>query len=157
MKSTAFSRTSGVEIILESLRHKVAPGRLKKKVRGLLSVLGYDGAEVTIYLVGDRKIRRMNRDYLGHDQATDVISFSQWEGRPLRRPKEMPLYLGEIFISLDTTARQALQYRNSFQYELLFYICHGLLHLLGWQDDTVRRRLKMWRKQEQLLKKVGFA
>ena len=88
-----------------------------------------------------------------HDRATDVISFSQLEGKPLG-PKEGIPFLGDIVISLETTARQAAEYGNSFDYELHFYICHGILHLMGWDDKSKREAARMFSKQTQVLKKI---
>ncbi len=64
--------------------------------------------------------------------------------------------LGDIIISIDTTARQAEEYGNDFLYELAFYLCHGILHLMGHDDSTKAQAERMWAKQTNVLKKIGI-
>ena len=110
-------------------------------------MLKVPGAKLGILLCSDREIAGYHKKYLNVSGPTDVISFGGVEkGQPD----------GNLVISLDTTARQAKEYGNSFEYELLFYIAHGLLHLLGWEDETKVQREKMWSKQAALLKKMGI-
>ena len=105
-------------------------------------------------LVTDRQIRPINKRHLGHDWATDVISFSQLEGKAIKgSPKTVP-FLGDLVISLDTTARQAKEYGNDFFYELCFYVCHGVLHLMGHTDETKKEAAAMERKQKSILKRI---
>lgn len=127
--------------------------KLEKMTAQMLRQLGWKRGAVNIMLVGDGKMRRMNREYLGHDTTTDVISFSQIEGKKLKQPIT---FLGDIVISVPTAKRQAKEYGNSAAYELCFYICHGLLHLMGYDDKTEAERKRMDRKQTQILKKIGI-
>ncbi len=137
-------------------RPRVLVSRLQKNIRAILKVLGWEkGASLSLLLAGDRSIRKLNKKYLGHDCATDVISFSQLEGKPLPSKKGVA-FLGDIVISLETTARQAAEYGNSFDYELHFYICHGILHLMGWDDKVKKEAARMFAKQTQILKKIGI-
>ena len=85
-----------------------------------------------------------------------MIAFSQLEGPRARDSKEMPVYLGDLVVSLDTTKRQSAEYGNSFDYELAFYICHGILHLMGYDDKTKADAERMDKKQKQILKKIGM-
>ncbi|HXV27639.1 MAG TPA: rRNA maturation RNase YbeY [bacterium] len=126
---------------------------LTQKVSGMLRRLGWKKAGLSILFVGDRRIRAFNRRYLGHDRPTDVIAFSQLEG--MKPPGEIP-WVGDIVISLTTTRRQAVEYGNSFIYELCFYICHGLLHIMGYRDNTKKEARRMERKQKSILKKIGL-
>ena len=91
-----------------------------------------------------------------HDWATDVISFSQWEGKKLKMGLSQPTPLGDLILSLDTTARQAKEYGNDFFYEFSFYLCHGILHLMGYSDKTPKEARAMEKKQTMILKKIGF-
>ncbi len=81
-------------------------------------------AKVDIVLLSDRRIRTLNKQYLKHDYATDVITF------PL---DDQPLY-GEIYVSLETARRQAKEYRVTVVNELCRLAVHGALHLLGYDD-----------------------
>ena len=81
-------------------------------------------ARIDIILLTDRRIRTLNKQYLQHDYATDVLTF------PL---DEQPLY-GEIYVSLETARRQANEYGVTVVNELARLAVHGALHLLGYDD-----------------------
>jgi len=123
---------------------------MKTLLKRILKHLGWSQAALSVVFVDDRKIRRLNRRYLGHDRPTDVLAFSQLEGI---RPKQGVSFLGDIVISLPTTRRQARIYGNSFMYELYFYLCHGILHLMGYDDRTRKDARKMERMQAEILEK----
>ncbi len=122
----------------------------------ILEELGWKKAALSLWLVGDRQIRRLNQQHLKHDRSADVIAFSQLEGKKLKAPAAGAVFLGDIVISLDTTARQAPEYGNPFFYELAFYLCHGILHLMGHSDQTKKQALRMERRQKAVLEKIGF-
>ena len=135
-------------------RFQVSISRLQRNVKAILKALGWKpDASLSLLLTGDRQVRKLNKKHLGHDWPTDVISFSQLEGKPLG-VKKTASCLGDIVISLETTVRQAAEYGNSFDYELHFYICHGILHLMGWDDKSKKEAKKMENKQKAILKKV---
>ena len=107
----------------------------------------------SIAFVGDRRIRRLNRQFRRVDKATDVLSF------PLgSRPAETEpggRYLGDIVISVETAERQALAQRHPLVMELQILMIHGLLHLLGY--DHERDRGQMRRKELALRRKLLHA
>ena len=144
-----------IQVKLEARKPEVSVARLKKNTRAILKALGWKKAVLSLWLAGDRQIRILNKRYLHHDRPTDVIAFSQREGKPLRLKDGLP-FLGDIAISLETTVRQAADFGNSFEYELHFYICHGILHLMGWEDSTLKSAAKMERKQKLILEKIGL-
>lgn len=128
--------------------------RLKKKSKSILEILDLQGHYLDVHLVTDSKIKKINANYLGHDYATDVIAFGQQEGegyRPLilERP-----FLGDIVISVTTARREARLHNHSFEYELFFYLVHGLLHLKGFEDKTSKQRQKMHEEQSRILEMV---
>ena len=84
---------------------------------------------------------QMNRDFLGHDYHTDVITFPL-EERPLE---------GEIYIDLDTAAAQAREYGVRFQLEVRRLVIHGMLHLLGYDDATPTLRAEMSALEDRFL------
>lgn len=128
---------------------------LKIKVGEMLKCLRWKKASLNILLVNDRRIRHLNRRYLNHDRPTDVMAFGQLEG-PRPKPKGVMPFLGDIVISLDTTRRQAKIYGNSFLYELCFYLCHGLLHIMGYRDKSKSEAKRMERMQTKILKTIGL-
>jgi probable rRNA maturation factor len=120
----------------------------------LLKKAGFQHKALSLLLVGDRRMRTLNRKFLNHDWTTDVITFSYLERQPLAEQSTEPL--GEIIISLDTAKKMAAEFGHSPRYEFYFYLCHGLLHIAGYDDDTPRKRTAMLKKQEEILKAVGI-
>jgi len=92
-----------------------------------------DRIEVSIVLSDDAELQRLNRDYRGIDKPTDVLSFCQDEDfMPVKSEKRI---LGDIIISLDTAALATSDSR-SLEDETKWLIIHGVLHLLGYDDET---------------------
>lgn len=94
--------------------------------------MGLPDSELSIAIVGDLTIRRLNRDYLGRDKPTNVISFSMQEGD---YPELNPDLLGDVVISADTAAREAEEGGVSFAARLTFLLLHGILHLTGYDHE----------------------
>jgi rRNA maturation RNase YbeY len=88
----------------------------------------------------------MNRRFLGHRGATDVISF------PLDEKKAVE---GEVYVNLDKAREQAGRERVPEHEEILRLVVHGVLHLLGYDDGTVRLRLGMKRREDRCLRALG--
>lgn len=90
-------------------------------------------ASVSIILCTDEFIRGINKQYLDHDYATDVISFN-FEEKNLA---------GEVYISVETAIEQAKEYKVSLSNELLRLAVHGVLHLIGYDDSDEASRNNM--------------
>ncbi len=116
--------------------------------------------ELSIRLSDDGEIQQLNAQYRHQDKSTDVLSFAALE---VEYPQleslrgEIPLYLGDIIISVDTAARQAEQQEHSLTVELAWLAAHGLLHLLGWDHPDEESLTRMLDQQETLLTAVGLA
>jgi len=109
---------------------------------------------INIKLVTNRQIKKINRGFLGSDYATDVIAFSYIEkGVAKQRDKDEPVVLGEVVVSHEMAASRCGEYKNPFKRELALYIIHGVLHIFGYDDLDERSYAKMWRKQNDYLKK----
>ncbi len=132
----------------------------QKKIRSIaelvLSSQGGICGEVTITLSTDRRIRTLNRKFLGKDRPTDVLAFSFIEGTPLpRRMRGARVrLLGDVVVSADTAIRNAKRYNTNSERELCLYVIHGILHLLGFDDVGARKRAIMRRKEQYYLKKI---
>ncbi len=110
--------------------------RLKKTVAKSLQVEGFERpAEVSIVLVDDSAIRELNKKYRGVDSPTDVLAFSQLEGEGIPVEDEH-VVLGDIIISVETAERQAREHGHSLDDEIDLLVAHGMLHLLGYGDET---------------------
>jgi len=107
--------------------------RVRRSLNKILNILGHDDKEVSLLLVNDEEIRRMNNRYLGRDYPTNVISFSLSNGE---FGNINPHVLGDIVISLETTLRDALEAGITFDDELDFLMIHGLLHLLDYNHEN---------------------
>jgi probable rRNA maturation factor len=109
--------------------------RLKTAAEGVLKAAGLASATVSIAVVDDAVIRDLNRRYLQHDYATDVLSF-------VLEQDEQRLE-GEIVVSADTAVSACGRYAWSAADELLLYVVHGTLHLVGYDDGTEAERAAM--------------
>jgi probable rRNA maturation factor len=99
---------------------------------------------LSLAFVSDAVIRRLNRDFLGHDFATDVLAFPLGDGG----------VFGEVVVSGETARREARARGIPGEEELLRYVAHGILHLLGYDDHAPAERARMWRRQEAELKRA---
>jgi probable rRNA maturation factor len=97
-----------------------------------LNALGYPGSELSVSIVGDRSMRRINREYLGKDRPTNVISFAMSEGE---FGELNPDILGDVVISADTALREAEAGGMEFFTRLVFLLLHGILHLTGYDHE----------------------
>jgi probable rRNA maturation factor len=140
-------------------KHPIMSRQLKKVAARILSDLGCpEETELSVTIVGDRSIRRINREYLAKDRPTNVISFSQQEGDCGGMATDM---LGDVIISADTSAREAeLGSIQPFE-RLSFLLLHGILHLCGYDHERSgeAEAVRMEKKEEELfrnLKKEGL-
>ncbi|HEY5513114.1 MAG TPA: rRNA maturation RNase YbeY [Geomonas sp.] len=104
----------------------------RKVAQRILDALGCPEAELSVSIVGDRSIRVLNRDYLGRDKATNVISFAMQEGE---FGALNPQLLGDVVISADTAAREAEEAGEPFWSRLSFLLLHGILHITGYDHE----------------------
>ena len=109
--------------------------RLKQAARLILEDHGPDAVQVSIAVVDDLTIHELNRRFLQHDYPTDVLSFvlEQQDGR----------LEGEVIVSTDTAVVQAGEYGVQPADELLLYVVHGVLHLVGFDDKSPDLRQRM--------------
>jgi probable rRNA maturation factor len=104
--------------------------------------------ELNVVFLDRRRMRILNKRFLGHDQDTDVIAFAYAEDPgPVKGAKPF----GDVFISAFRARRQAAQQTHPVLTEVLFLAAHGTLHLLGYDDSTASQRAAMFRKQEHVL------
>ena len=102
--------------------------------------------QLEITLMTAEQLRDLNRSWRKADYDTDVLSFSLSDGNALD---------GEIYVSLDFARTHCHTYGASYTEEVCRYIVHGMLHLLGYEDDTVRGARTMRRKEDQYLRSAG--
>lgn len=120
--------------------------------------MGFTDSELSIIIVGDRTMRRLNREYRGVDRSTNVLSFSMTEGD---FPGLNPQLLGDVVLSADTVDREARTEGLGFDEKLGFLLVHGILHLAGYDHERsgeaeARRMERKQRSVLALLRQEGF-
>ena len=130
-------------------KRRIDPEALKKTALRVLRDFGKNEALIDITIAGNRKIKALNEKYMGRDVPTDVLSFLLEEGAI--RPKARRL-IGDIYISSDTAAQNAKRFRTSSRKELHRYVIHGILHLVGFGDKTVKEKNRIRKLEEKFLK-----
>jgi probable rRNA maturation factor len=106
-----------------------------------------------LLITNDEKVRRLNAEYRGQDRVTDVLAFASGEdGDGFVSPPSTPPHLGDIAISYPRAVAQAAQYGHCTAEELDRLVVHGLLHLLGYDDQTRQERKAMWARQEAIVR-----
>jgi probable rRNA maturation factor len=136
-----------VTVAVRGVRAAGLATSLGRSARRLLAGLGLDGAELSVLLVADGEMRRLNRDWRGKDRPTVVLSFAQGEGAGAA-PDGL---LGDVVISVDTARRQAHTGRRPLGREAERLLVHGLLHLLGYDHErSAREAARMKRKEREL-------
>lgn len=118
-------------LISSESRYPISRKKIKEKVGETLKRAGLDEVEVSVLIVGDRKIRELNRQYLKIDEPTDVLSF------PLEEPRDEDgiLSLGDIVVSYPQAQKWAREKNRLVDEVVLELTEHGLLHLLGFKHD----------------------
>ncbi len=134
---------------------KVRTTALRQAARRLLEIEGLARAEISVLLTDDATIHDLNRRYRGYDKPTDVLSFAQQEmlddAPPMPALPGQPAALGDIVISVDTAARQAETHGIALETELALLTVHGLLHLLGYEDETENGAERMRVREREIL------
>jgi probable rRNA maturation factor len=105
-------------------------------------------ADVSLAVVDDDTIHRINRQFLEHDYATDVLSFVL---------QEPPRLEGEIVASIDTARREAAAVGWPAEHELLLYVVHGALHLAGRMDKNAEDAAAMRLAERGILERLGVS
>ncbi len=133
-----------IELANRQRRHAVDAERLRTAAQTVLAGEGITRGTLSVAVLSDRAIRPLNRRYLQHDYATDVLSFLLDSG---------PGWLeGEVLVSADTAAAQAVEHGSTLADELSLYVIHGVLHLTGYDDTTPAARRRMFARQQRYLR-----
>jgi probable rRNA maturation factor len=123
-------------------------GRIRRASEAILLDAGIEHAQLSIAIVDDATIHELNRRYLDHDSPTDVLSFVLEAGSGQLE--------GEVIASAETAAREAVNFGWSADDELLLYVIHGTLHLVGHDDRAPESRAAMRQAERRYLALVGL-
>ena len=139
-------------VIANRQRVKKINSRLLKQIIGeLFAELKITEAELGINLVAAREMALVNETFLQHAGSTDVITFDHTEKRKAESGKWKQLH-GELFICVDDAAIQAKEFQTTWQSEVVRYVVHGVLHLLGYDDLKPHLRRVMKREENRLVR-----
>lgn len=120
--------------------------------RDILQLIRKPRVELGVLLVGDRRMRHLNRQYRKHDVSTDVLAFPLQEGSGPRT-----VLLGDVVISLPMARRQAKVSNHSLDRELTVLLVHGILHLCGYDHERgVEEARRMQRRECTILRQVAI-
>lgn len=131
-----------IEVYNESNMKFLPKLKLVKSVSNALEGEGIKEADINIVLLNNDDITAMNREYLEHNYATDVISF---------RIEDDPI-VGEVYIGAEVAVEQAKEYKVSVTKELMRLAVHGTLHIIGYEDDTDEKKQKMHQLEDLYMK-----
>lgn len=133
---------------------------IKDLIMNILKILKKPrDTELEVIFLNDDSMRTLNRRYKDRDRSTDVLSFKidlEEFSEALRKTASSgkPKFLGEIFISLDTAFKNTRVFRTSFEEEIVLYIIHAVLHIFGYKDDAAGERLKMSKRENDILDRL---
>jgi probable rRNA maturation factor len=131
---------------------------LERAVKAALENQGESmDAELAIVLTDDSQIQELNRDYLGIDSPTDVLSFpaSEMDGSEID-PETGARYMGDILVSIPYAAKSAKKAGHSLEAEVQLLVVHGILHLLGHDHVEPEEKTRMWKAQAEILESLGL-
>lgn len=137
------SKASAVQVT-NLTKRRIAAARIQKLTLKVLKRVAPQ-KKVSIVFLTDAQIKTVNRLFHASNKPTDVLSFEN----PF-----FPDELGEVVISIDRAVQYAKQFSVTVDQELIRYVIHGILHLLGEDDQTPKKRRKMMKRQEALVKQL---
>jgi probable rRNA maturation factor len=121
---------------------------LKDAARVVLEGEGVSAAKISLAFVDNAHIHRLNKQFLDHDEPTDVLTFPYSTS-----PKKLE---GEIVIGYEIAVEYAADRGHDVKLELLLYVVHGCLHLCGFDDTNAKAEKQMRAKEREYLKKLGL-
>jgi len=156
-----------VTIRNQNKKRPVDLSKIERVAKKVLKAEGKKNVDFNIVFLSNQKIRAFNRAYLGKDRATDVLAFPHENKRKKIVPgvfPEDPVLMkrkrntrvektsGDIAISSDKAFSNAEVFKTSFKEEIMLYVIHGVLHLLGYCDKTKKKRVLMRKKENEFMR-----
>lgn len=135
---------AAIRFFVEGVDFKLShPQKVSRWIRAVIQNEGFIPGGINIIFCSDDHLRGINIDYLNHDTYTDIITFDNSE--------EEEILEGDIFISIDRVRDNSQREHTSFEDELHRVIIHGILHLMGYKDKTVKDKSEMRSKEDACL------
>ncbi len=133
-----------MKITVKNLQNKllISPVKIKKLILNILKGEGIkESGYINICFADDPLIKKFNLKFLKTNSSTDVLAFN------LNNNLENKILLADIMISTDTAIKNSRKFNTKPEYELMLYVTHGILHILGY-DDRDKTQRKQMRKKE---------
>jgi probable rRNA maturation factor len=131
-------------------KYKISEKKLKEKTKAILDALDCPDGELSILLLDDSQIAVLNKTYLKREGPTNVIAFPMREGE---FAEVTPNLLGDVVISLETTAKESKMAGIPVQERLLELTIHGILHLFGYDHEKSEKEARRMEQKSRQLKK----
>jgi probable rRNA maturation factor len=140
-------------VIANRQRTKSINSRLLKQITAaLFAQLEITDAELGINIVAAREMTLVNETFLRHGGPTDVVTFDYSNPVCGARNAELGKLHGEIFICVEVAVVQAAKFKTNWQSEVVRYVIHGILHLMGHSDSRAAARRRMKHEENRLLR-----
>ena len=131
-----------------SLQNKIKKSNVHDLIKSLSVELNFLVSNLEINFISGEDIHAINKSYLKHDYTTDIITFNYSDS--------LQQIDGEIFISIDDALSNSKKFRVTLSDELVRLVIHGILHLLGYDDQNLTDQKIMKRLENKLLSKNNF-
>ncbi len=136
-----------VEIANLQKHYEINKSKIRKVVKVVLNK-EVKSAKLSIAFVDNEEIKRLNERFLGSNEVTDVIAF------PLNNKED--ILSGEIVVSVETAVEVADRKKSNVEGEIILYLVHGILHLLGYNDNNKKNATIMHEKESEILAFLGY-
>jgi probable rRNA maturation factor len=156
MASAKQNRSVIVQIAENSENIGILIPKLKKLVKAVCTRFKLSKAVISIAIVDDTKIRKLNKQFLNQDRPTDCLSFNLSDKKWNIPGGTNSAKSFELVVNAKMAVRQAKLRGHSSEAELALYITHGLLHNLGFDDSTKKQAEKMHKTEDEILQKLGY-
>lgn len=138
-----------INIINTSRYKRIFRKKIKAIVSAIFSDFGYKNAQLSLIIVDNKEIKKINKKFLNHNYPTDVICFSLADD-----DKEID---GEAYISIEIAIKQSKEYNVALRDELMRYAAHAALHLCGLNDATYDERKNMNDTESKYIKIINHS
>ena len=142
MKINVTNEQKKVRIYLKKVE-RVAERTLKRELVSLA------GCELNLLITDNQRIAKLHWKHMKIKGPTDVMAFGMQEGKKITGSRSI---FGDVVLSAETAKQMAQKLGIGVQQEVERYVVHGILHLLGYRDDTLARARVMHRRQEEILR-----
>lgn len=157
-------RKKTVNLLIDNRTEELLTAELEEAIRkAAAESLKYEAfdenCEISVSIVDNEEIRKINQQFRNIDRATDVLSFPMLtfaEGEEAEVNENDEILLGDIIISLERAREQAEEYGHSLKREIAFLTAHSMLHLLGYDHMEKDEEAEMFRRQKEILMQAGF-